>query len=297
MTEIEPDLFKNFEYYGKTDIGSVHKWPKFGQTRLRWVYAGTSYSFNHVFGARLSDREADEKINDIIGFFKKKNALAVWLIDPSSAPSDLGERLGRCGLKYGETLTDMYINLNDMNLDPFLRDRREFNVIKVSNGKEHSIWMETSCQGRGVNDRIYKNNCLKIFESMKHGENLPYQYYLGYYKDRPVCSCILFAGESGAGLQCISTIPEWRNHGFAGAITSHALKDAHLSGYDMAFLQANVSSEDIYKKIGFKKCGYTDLYIYMPGYADGERVCAPSIMQKLRSSVRSHLRFDFAKNL
>jgi len=290
LSGIESDLFKDFQYYGDTAIGSVHAWPIFGKTRLNWVYTGTSFSFNHVFGARLSDREADKKIKDITDFFEKKNALAVWLIDRSSRPSDLGERLDRYGFTYGETLTDMHIDLRDVNLGPFLRDKQEFNVIKVSNENELSIWINTSCEGRGVNVEIDKNNCRRIFENMKCDNSLPYQYYLGYYKNNPVCTCILFAGELGAGLQCVSTIPEWRNHGFASAITSRALKDAHLLGYDIAFLQANESSKNIYNKIGFKKNGCTKIYIYIPKGNDRERECTPSVLQRLRRSIRSCLK-------
>ena len=298
MKDIESDLFKCFQYYGDTAIGSVHVWPKFGGTRLNWVYTGTSFSFNRVFGARLSDREADKKkIKHIIDFFEKKNALAVWLIGRSSKPCDLGERLDRYGFKYSETLTDMYIDLCAVNLDPFLRDKQEFNVIKVSNQNEHSVWINTSCKGRGVNAEIDQINCHKIFENMKYDNSLPYQYFLGYYKDNPVCTCILFAGESGAGLHCISTIPEWRNHGFANAITSCALKDAHLSGYNIAFLQANVSSENIYKKIGFKEYGRTKIYVYMPKGNDRERDFTQSLLQKLKHNIRSCLNLNRTENL
>lgn len=289
MNDIKSDLFKNFQYYGDTPIGSVHAWPKFGGTRLNWVYTGTSFSFNRIFGARLSDREANKKIKDIVDFFEKKNALAVWLIDQSSKPSDLGERLDRYGFKYGETLTDMHIDLSAVNSEPFLGDKQEINVIKVSNENEHSIWIDTSCEGRGVNEEIGRINCRKIFENMKYENSLPYQYYLGYYKDNPVCTYILFAGELGAGLQCISTIPEWRNHGFASAITACALKDAHLLGYDIAFLQANKSSENIYKKLGFKKDGCTRMYIYIPKGNDKKRECKLSVLQNLRHTIRSRL--------
>ncbi len=284
---IELELFKHFQYYGDTAIGSIHTWPKFGRTKLNWVYTGTSFPFNRVFGARLSDREADKKIKDIIDFFEEKNALAIWLLGRSSKPRDLGERLDRYGFKYGETLADMHIDLCAVDLDPFLMDKPEFKVIKVSNENELSIWINTSCKGRGVNAEIDKINCRKIFENMKCNNSLPYQYYLGYYKNDPVCTCILFTGELGAGLQCISTIPEWRNHGFAGAITSYALKDANRSGYEIAFLQANESSENIYKKIGFKKHGCTNAYIYMPRGTDG--ACKLPFLRRLRYSIRSCL--------
>jgi predicted acetyltransferase len=92
------------------------------------------------------------------------------------------------------------------------------------------------------------------------GNNLNFNYYLGYLGETPVASSILFKGNETAGIYYVGTLHEARNRGIAKAMTNNLLKNAKTEGYKISVLHASERGCPLYKNIGFKK--YYNMNIY-----------------------------------
>lgn len=76
--------------------------------------------------------------------------------------------------------------------------------------------------------------------------------FVGYTEDKPVCTSCLVKTGPVAGVYWVSTLPEYRNRGFATAISWHAVEVGKALGCDMATLQASAMGRPIYEKMGFR---------------------------------------------
>jgi ribosomal protein S18 acetylase RimI-like enzyme len=75
--------------------------------------------------------------------------------------------------------------------------------------------------------------------------------FIGYCDGRPACTSMLIKTGPVAGIYWVSTIAEYRNHGFGQAITEHAVVSGKNMGCDFACLQASKMGKPVYEKIGF----------------------------------------------
>lgn len=87
--------------------------------------------------------------------------------------------------------------------------------------------------------------------------------FVGLAGDVPAVSGELFMSGRGniAGLHMISTCERYRKQGFGRAMTETLLAAAKEAGAGLAVLQASAQGEPVYRRAGFRPCGFFVEYV------------------------------------
>ena len=78
------------------------------------------------------------------------------------------------------------------------------------------------------------------------------QFYLFYFENQPIGTCMLFQTGNNIGIHGVGVIPQMRRKGFAEEIMKFALNLAIDSNFEYALLQASAMGKDIYSRLGFE---------------------------------------------
>jgi hypothetical protein len=144
----------------------------------------------------------------------------------------------------------MAVELNKLNNQ--LNEGKELLVKLLDDKKTLKQWIKVASSAFGI--KI--DSELIEFLFLEPEVN----FYIGYFKGKPVSSLMLYLSSGVAGLHAVSTLLEYRNRGFGLKISRKALKDALALGYKVGVLQASSLGERVYRKLGFKK--YCDVISY-----------------------------------
>ncbi len=103
-----------------------------------------------------------------------------------------------------------------------------------------------------------KRICFNAFSKKLNHEN--YSFIIGYYKNEPVATGLMFTKENISGIYMIATSEKHRKKGIGSYITSELLKKSKILGANSATLQSSRIALSSYLKIGFKSID--TLYVY-----------------------------------
>jgi predicted acetyltransferase len=84
--------------------------------------------------------------------------------------------------------------------------------------------------------------------------------YTGYYKNKPICTGLIYIEGGVAGLYWISTVPDYRKKGFGLSLTSHILEQIKKRGIKTAVLNSSKAGSNLYRKMGFEELAKVYLY-------------------------------------
>jgi GNAT superfamily N-acetyltransferase len=76
--------------------------------------------------------------------------------------------------------------------------------------------------------------------------------YLGFVDDAPVATSALVMSHRVAGVYNVSTLPDFRRHGYGEAMTWRALRDGLAAGCVLGSLQASDMGRPVYERMGFR---------------------------------------------
>lgn len=86
--------------------------------------------------------------------------------------------------------------------------------------------------------------------------------YLGFVRNRPVCTAVRFTTERIAGIYGVSTIPEFRRRGYGAAITRHAVFDGFEAGCALSYLQSSEMGRALYESLGYRS--FEEYTLWLP---------------------------------
>jgi ribosomal protein S18 acetylase RimI-like enzyme len=93
----------------------------------------------------------------------------------------------------------------------------------------------------------------------------PFACWVGYREGEPVATAATIVHEGVVGLYNVATAPAYRHHGYAEAITRHAVDEAtRQSGGARAVLQSTSGGLHLYQRIGFQPVTRILVYNSMP---------------------------------
>lgn len=217
--------------------------------------------FNGVYYTQLNHDAVATEIEKLKAAVQRWQMAAFWWVGPSSKPHDLSTRLEQAGLAQAGYVTNMVVNLNDLDTDTPLPP--EFSLQVVEDKETLDTWAHVVAIGSELPPNA--NEPLRVLEQAvgirpKHLSRR----YIGYVNDVPVATSVLVLHAGVAGIYAVSTLEAYRQRGIGAAMTRLPLLDAHVLGYQVGTLQATQMGEPIYRRLGFHDIGRIDLYLLAP---------------------------------
>ena len=222
VREIEENLWEMWANFGRGPGCSLHE-----KDDLLWFETPIPIiPYNGVLRFQLQ-ANVDQRIDSIVEHFVRKEAQFMWVVHPSSGPSDLRDRLQSRGLKDVEPIFGMARTLDDLPELPPLPDGIE--IRKVANERDASAFYQFAAWRWHVPDE-YKEHYAAIVKGFRFGHPLPRTSpYLRrcLTKDRADYSCV---DETAAFLPPASTTL-WQGLVFVWVRTELFERLCHLLGY------------------------------------------------------------------
>jgi hypothetical protein len=246
---IEENLLDSSASLGRTEEGVV-----FRGTDVTWIYTGFP-ALSRVLQARFAFEDAEDRIAEILGYFKQWDASVTWVVGPSSFPPRLGEYLHNHGFGSLEIWSGMALNL--AHLPARIEPPDSLRIQVVSDTASLRTWATLSADA-GTNGDA--EAIASVFSPKNAGGDSRCRYYLGYRNGQPIARGMSFTRDQVVGLYWFATHPTCRDPGAAAAMVHRALEDAVAAGASIAVMPLRPSDENLGTQLGFKP--YCQFHVY-----------------------------------
>jgi hypothetical protein len=243
-------------------------YPDGGGTRSlrggRWGGGEPHPGSNGVGGVRWTAEEADERIEELIDYHRRRNCGFQWMVSPFDTPADLRERLERHGLILaGDAATMAHTHLDrlDIPINPDV-------TIEIMDGYDEAavdamIEIMTTCFNMPPEETarqrpIWVERMRDPIQSQRSTN------YLARLNGQPAGFARLMLNAGVAHLVAGSTLPQYRRQKVYSTLLRRRLEDAHAKGYHLAAIEAEPLSRPIVSKYGFKEYARSYIYGWMP---------------------------------
>lgn len=243
--ELEENLCEMWAVFGRGPGCSLHK-----EDNLIWFETPIPLiPYNGVLRFNVQDK-VDQTIGRIVDHFHQRKTPFMWILHPSSSPSDLGDRLLRSGLSDIEPITGMARSLEDLSERPSLPDDVE--IRKVASASDASTYYQFAAWRWHVPER-YQEHYAAIAAGFQLGEpGSKAHMWQAWRGGQPIAKAGMLFASNSAGIYAVVTRPEARGQGLARALTLTALHEARSSGFSLAVLHATPMAVNLYRSIGFE---------------------------------------------
>lgn len=204
---------------------------------------------NGVVRFRAIPEEASERIDVLLGEYAKRHAPSCWLLNPSTMPANLAERLQRHGF-FSEFAPGMAADLHATDFSVLLP--ASLNVQLVANESAMADWLRVLVIGSAFLPDI-ERVLFDLLKRLGFHPNPTVRFFLGTLNDQPVSTSMLFLGGGIAGIYCVTTVPAARQRGIGTALTLAAMREGLADGYHIAGLQSSEMGLPIYQRLGFRE--------------------------------------------
>lgn len=204
---------------------------------------------NGVVRFRPTPEETSERIDALLGEFTKRHAPSCWLLNPSTTPANLADRLQGRGF-FSEFAPGLAADLHaiDFSVPPPVG----LNVQLVADESAMVDWLRVLVVGSSFPPEI-ERVLFDLLKRLGFHPNPTVRFFLGTLNDQPVSTSMLFLGGGIAGIYCVTTVPEARQRGIGTALTLAAMREGLADGYRIAGLQSSEMGLPIYRRLGFRE--------------------------------------------
>lgn len=241
----------------------------------------TNPMFKGVWQTRLSENEADAVIDEVIAWFKERNApYFFWWTGGKISPHDLDARLTKRGmismaeqtqeLAKGILSTEqgspcMVAELDKMNESVLAKTPNGFVIKEIENETELNDFKKVFVETYQIPEwagQAWVDATLKIGVG-----KTPWRMFVGYLNGEPVATNMLFNGGGVASVYAVATIPSAQGQGIGAAITLKPLIEARdRDGFKYAVLFSTEMGFKVYERIGFRATQYRiNRYLWRSG--------------------------------
>ena len=273
---VEENLFDLFRAMTSVLGGEIEE----SDRLCRHLTFPTNPMFKGVWRTRLSAAEADEAIDETIGWFKERGApYFFWWTGYGTQPADLGQRLAARGLismeeqqqqlASGIISTEsgspgMVADLGHMNEAALATVPSGFTIEEVRDETMLNDFKRVFVETYGIPEWAGQ----AWVDATRHTRigRSPWKMYVGYLNGAAVATNMLFNGGGVASVYAVATLPSAQRQGIGGAITLKPLLEAREMGYRYAVLFATEMGVPVYERLGFRETGARiDRYLWRNG--------------------------------
>ena len=211
---------------------------------------------NWVFSTRPSRERIKPLVKETISYYEAVKKPFVWWVLENNLTEELKQLFEENNMHVKLASSAMGFNLENDIGDIAIDD--DLIIKRVSTKKELDDFGEASYKGFEIDTKyeyLFKNFVQKMrYDSPKQ------ELFVGYYKNRPQCTGLLFIEGGVAGLYWISTAPDCRKKGYGFSLTTYMLKHIKKRGLKTAVLESSEMGINLYRKIGFEELNKVYLY-------------------------------------
>jgi ribosomal protein S18 acetylase RimI-like enzyme len=229
----------------------------YDQPDLVWVATDIPFPpFNGVVRARLQPETIRPTITTTLQRFARRHVPMLWLVGPSTQPSDLGTHLIGFGLTHMADDPGMAIDLHALPVD--LPVPTGFTCEAVEDLRTLRAWC-------GFTDQAVVTEALLAWgQTLGFAPEREIVHFLGRLDGRPVATATLVLGGGVAGIYNVMTVPDAQRRGIGALMTVRPLEMARTRGYRLGILQSSKLGYPLYRRLGFQD--YCRIAIYLwPG--------------------------------
>jgi len=200
--------------------------------------------FNRVMRSRLTESNADEKIQETLEYYAVKEIPFVWQVYPGDTPDDLPRRLEGHGFTREEG-RGMAMLIEDLN-SPEIPEG--FTYTKVTTRKILEAFATFLPDAYGMPESTQKSLSQNLMEL---GIRDDLCHYLGFLDGTPIAGSSVFYSNGVAGIHNVATSPDARGRGLGSVISAAPLSDARDLGYKVSILLSSKMGYNMYKRLGY----------------------------------------------
>jgi GNAT superfamily N-acetyltransferase len=207
-----------------------------------------------------AQRDVDRRLNALFAHYRARGVPFLWIVHPTAAPADLGERLRERGLEEAEVCPGMYLAL--VNLPRQQALPRDITISEVGVETDSSALLELVGWRWAVPGQALAKlpQVTRAFAVGAPGSGV--RSWLALRDGVPVAKVLLHLAASVAGVYGVVTRPEARGLGLARTLTLRAFEAARREGYELGVLHSTPMARTLYEKIGFR--AHANFRIFAP---------------------------------
>jgi ribosomal protein S18 acetylase RimI-like enzyme len=250
-------MLELWKAYGRAPGRELHE----GDELVRVLTGVPSALFNGVFHACLASRRIEQAIQETLAVCARWNVPLFWWVGSDTQPPDLGTHLEHSGFVHAGAAPGMALDLyslpQDMPWPP------GFTSELVEDKETLRTWACVTAKGTQfplpVQEALVALEC-----DVGLCPQLSLRRYIGYREGVPVATSELVLCSGVAGIYAVATLPEARRQGIGAAMTRIPVLHARAEGYRVGTLQSSEMGYSLYRRLGFRDVGKTDVYLIEP---------------------------------
>lgn len=239
----------------------------YDQPDLLWVATDIPFPpFNGVVRARLRPETIAPTITSTLQHFARHHVPMLWLIGPSTRPSDLSAHLIGFGLTHMADDSAMAIDLQTLPMN--LHVPTGFTSEAVDDLGTLRTWC-------GFTDQTVVADALFAWgQTLGFAPEREIVHFLGRLDGRPVATATLVLGGGVAGIYNVMTVPDAQRRGIGALMTVRPLAVARARGYRLGILQSSKMGYPLYRRLGFQDYCRIGIYLW-PGETESSATAVP----------------------
>jgi GNAT superfamily N-acetyltransferase len=266
LTDTSPsgmiEAIESTNRHGWASLGASSRFEVQDRVDGLWFASGVPMPpFNGIVGARLTNHDADEVIDEAIAHFGARSLPFSWATGPNTTPGNLGERLVAHGFKAQEAQAGMAIDLESVPDSVPMPDGLE--IERVSGKGFVGDYGDVVSAGFGL-PPTFGGEFARILAEATEGPDANSWGYLGRVDGKAVATSGVVLAGGGALIVNVVTLPEARGKGVGAAMTHRPLLEARGKGYRIGTLEATAMGYPVYKRLGFEEYCRVREYVWTP---------------------------------
>lgn len=250
MKENIQNLRSFYASYSKRPGGKLEK-----RENLTISLSGESFALlNNVIETAMPENP-EQSVEDFIREMRALPIHFIWWVTEKDTPSLLQEILTLQKPFKTSCSTGMLLQK-----DQFCRPgATSLRIIRVENEHHLSDWLDVNMRAWSIAP-AGKAPLFTVFSDLLNDSRQ--RFFLAYENTTPVATSILYLEDSIGGIYWVAADPDFRNKGYASAVTARAAAEAFDSQASLVSLQASDMGRPVYEKLGFKAHGRFAMCIF-----------------------------------
>lgn len=213
--------------------------------------------YNTVLKFHVED-QTDRRIDALIEGYAKRNVAPLWIVHPSSLPSDLPKLLQKRGYQEIEQAPCMARLLENLPEPPPIPAGVEIREAVEDIDMTELYGLAAWRWGVPEAFRPQLIEMIKKFNIGERGSNT--RFWLAWKDGAAISKIGLYNGSGSAGIYAVATKPEARGMGLASILMNVAMQAAKDMGHKLCVLDSSPLAEKLYQRLGFINLAPLRLY-------------------------------------